>query len=80
MFRKFYSTIVCMFFMTTIFSLSVNSDNVSDFNVGVFGTSLLTGLRQTGGIINNNNNDEIIYNISFTFSVVGINRLRLFWL
>jgi hypothetical protein len=37
---------------------------------------LLTGLRQTGGVVINNKN-ETIYNIAYTFSVIGNNETFL---
>ncbi len=53
-------------------SLNTSANELDDFHVGVFGASLLTGLRQTGGVINNNNYDESVCNISFRFSIIGL--------
>ena len=70
------NTILTLFFTFLIVfsfcSLNISANELDDFHVGVFGASLLTGLRQTGGVINNNNYDESVYDISFKFSIVGL--------
>jgi hypothetical protein len=58
--------------VVSFFSLNICANELDDFHVGVFGASLLTGLRQTGGVLNNNNYDESVYDISFTFSIIGL--------
>ena len=72
MHRKFISILISTLFILTIFSLDVPADEIDDFHVGVFGASLITGLRQQGGVINNYNQDDSVYNISFIFSIIGI--------
>jgi hypothetical protein len=58
--------------VVSLFSMNTSANELEDFHVGVFGASLLTGLRQTGGVINNNNYDESVNDISFTFSIIGL--------
>ena len=72
MFKKVFSILVGSLLISIIFSFNISADEIDDINVGVFGASLLTGLRQAGGVIINNKN-ETVYNISYTFSVIGIN-------
>lgn len=73
MYKKLFSFLVSIILLLVIFSFDVSANESSDFNVGVFGASLLTGFKQVGGVINNNNIDESVYNISYTFSITGIN-------
>lgn len=73
MYKRLFSILVGIMLISVIFSLNAIADESIDFKVGVFGASLLTGFKQIGGVINNNNMDESVYNISYTFSVKGIN-------
>jgi hypothetical protein len=69
---RFFTLILIFLFWFSFFSFNVGAIDNDDFHVGVFGSSLLTGLRQQGGVISNYNQDESVYNISFTFSIIGI--------
>lgn len=73
MYKRLFSILVSILLISVIFSFNASADESIDFKVGVFGASLLTGFKQIGGVINNNNMDESVYNISYTFSVKGIN-------
>ncbi len=73
MYKMLFSILVSILLISVIFSFNARADESIDFKVGVFGASLLTGFKQIGGVINNNNMDESVYNISYTFSVKGIN-------
>lgn len=70
---RFLTLLLTFLFFISYFSFNVSAFDNDDFHVGVFGASVLTGLRQQGGVISNYNHDESVYNISFTFSIIGIN-------
>ena len=51
--------------------IPASADPEPELNVGVFGASLLTGLRQAGFVISNDNEDVIATDIHYTFTVTG---------
>ena len=71
---KILTIILMILFISTSYTVTATkekkSTNETVLQVGVFGASLL-GLRQTGFIINNNV-DEPINNIQYTFSIKSI--------
>ena len=61
-------SVVVLFF--NIISYSSIADSGPELEVGVFGASLLTGLKQAGFVIFNNG-DDVILDITYTFKVEG---------
>ena len=51
--------------------IPASADPEPKLNVGVFGASLMTGLRQAGFVISNDNEDVIATDIHYTFTVTG---------
>ena len=69
--RKIVGIFVCILLVTIpVITLSVSADPEPELKVGVFGGSLLTGLRQVGGVIFNNG-DDVAYDIHYTFAITG---------
>lgn len=75
--KKIISMFFCMLVITTAFFFPVTADegmnliDESDLHVGVFGASMLSGLRRAGFVITNNG-DEIINNIQWKFTIESI--------
>ena len=62
-----FSVVVLLF---NIISYSSIADSGPELEVGVFGASLLTGLKRAGFVIFNNG-DDVILDITYTFKVEG---------
>jgi hypothetical protein len=67
--RKIIAIIFLLLFLLLFTSTSF-ANSGPGLQVGVFGTSLLTGLKRAGSVIYNNG-DEDVLDITFTFSVIG---------
>ncbi len=68
--RKILTTMILLLFIFPIISAISLADSGPELQVGVFGTSLLTGFSKAGSFIYNGG-DEDIYDVTFTFSVIG---------
>jgi hypothetical protein len=51
--------------------ITASADPDPELNVGVFGASMMTGLRQAGFVISNDNEDFVATDIHYTFTVTG---------
>ncbi len=69
--KKIIGIFVCTLLITiSVCTLSVSADPESELRVGVFGASMLSGLRRVGGIIYNDGLDTI-QDVQYTFTITG---------
>jgi hypothetical protein len=68
--KKIKSIIVILLFLIPLLSIQICADSGPELQAGVFGSSLLTGLKQAGSFVFNNGNQDIL-DITFTFTVEG---------
>jgi len=70
--KKIVGIFVCMLLVSIpVFSLSASANLENELKVGVFGASIMTGLRMAGGIIFNDNDDYIVNDIYYTIAITG---------
>ena len=50
---------------------SISADPEHELKVGLFGGSILTGLKRAGGVIFNGNEDYAVYDIHYTLEISG---------
>ena len=69
--KKIIGIFVCTLLITIpVCTLSASADPESELRVGVFGASMLSGLRRVGGIIHTDGLDTI-QDVQYTFTVTG---------
>ena len=68
--KKIIGIFVCMLLIIPVCTLSVSADSESELRVGVFGASMMSGLRRVGGIIYNDGLDTI-QDVQYTFTITG---------
>ncbi len=68
--KKIVGMFVCTLMIIPVCTLSVSADPESELRVGVFGASMMSGLRHVGGIIYNDGLD-IIQDVQYTFTITG---------
>ena len=70
--EKCIGIFVCMLLIAmTVCTLSVTADQEHELTVGLYGGSIMTGLRSAGGVIFNDNEDYVVYDIHYTLSISG---------
>ena len=68
--KKIVGMFVCTLMIIPVCTLSVSADSESELRVGIFGASMLSGLRRVGGIIYNDGLDTI-QDVQYTFTITG---------
>ena len=69
--KKICGIFVCTLLITiSVCTLSASADPESELRVGVFGASMMSGLRRVGGIIYNDGLDTI-QDVQYTFTITG---------
>jgi putative cell wall-binding protein len=69
--KKIIGIFVCMLLITiSVCTLSASADSESELRVGVFGASMMSGLRRVGGVIYNDGLDAI-QDVQCTFTITG---------
>ena len=68
--KRIIIIIVFSLFLIPLLSIPTIANSGPELQVGVFGSSLLTGLRRAGSFVFNSG-DENILDITFTFTVIG---------
>ncbi len=69
--KKIIGIFVCTLLITiSVCTLSASADPEYELRVGVFGASMMSGLRHVGGIIYNDGLDTI-QDVQYTFTITG---------
>ena len=68
--KKIIGIFVCTLMIIPVCTLSASADPESELRVGIFGASMMSGLRRVGGIIYNDGLDTI-QNVQYTFTITG---------
>ena len=69
--KKIIGIFICMLLITiSVCTLSASADPESELRVGVFGASMMSGLKRVGGVIYNDGLDTI-QDVQYTFTITG---------
>ena len=69
--KKIIGIFICMLLITiSVCTLSASADPESELRVGVFGASMMSGLKRVGGVMYNDGLDTI-QDVQYTFTITG---------
>jgi hypothetical protein len=68
--KKTISIFIFIILLIPLISITSIADSGPELQVGVFGASVLTGLKQSGSFVYNSG-DEDMYDVTFQFKVTG---------